>query len=269
MALYLVASPIGNLKDITLRALECLENADYVYCEDTRVSQKLLSHYNIKSNLKSYHEHSDISKLEEILKLLKDGKEVAYLSDAGMPCISDPGKDLVNLAIKNGVEYSIISGASAGISAYAVSTFDSKKFTFVGFLDRNNFKNELENLKSIEHPILIYESPHRVEKLLKEILTVFGDRKISIAREISKIHESFLHGNISELINHDEIKNPRGEFVLVVEGNTRQEKTLSREEIIKIAKQRLKDGEKISLIAKEMAKTGEVSRNEIYKILSE
>ncbi len=269
MALYLVGSPIGNLKDITLRALENLENADFIYCEDTRVSQKLLLHYKIKKPLFSYHKHSTESKLKEILKLLQEGNDIAYLSDAGMPCISDPGKDLIKLAIENNIYYSIIPGVSASITAYAASSFDNNRFTFIGFLDRNNYKKELENLKNIENPIIIYEAPHRIEKLLVEVLNTLGDRNITVAREITKVYESFLHGKTSEIIEHREIKNPKGEFVLIIEGSSQNEKELSKEEIIEIAKKRLNEGEKISLIAKEMAKLGSLSRNEIYKILSE
>ncbi len=268
MSLFLVASPIGNLKDITLRALETLKNADFIYCEDTRISQKLLLHYEIKANLRSFHKHSPKSKLDEILDLLKSDKNIAYLSDAGMPCISDPGFDLVSLAIENNIQYSIIPGASALTCAYAASTFENTKFTFVGFLDRNNFKSEIESIKNIDNPIIIYESPHRIEKLLKEILNILGDRKVTIAREISKIHESFLHGNLSDIIIHNEIQNPKGEFVIVLDGTKKENKNLSEDEIIKIAKKRLEEGEKISKIAKELSKMSSLSRNEIYKKLS-
>ncbi len=269
MSLYLVASPIGNLKDISIRALETLEEADVIFCEDTRVSGNLLKHFDIKKKLTSYHEHSPKSKLDEILSLLKEDKDIAYLSDAGMPCISDPGKELVKLAIANNIEYTIIPGASAVVSAYAASNFDNNRFTFVGFLDRNNFKNELLELKNINNPIVIYEAPHRVAKLLKECLNVLGDRKITVAREITKLHESFLHGNVSEIIEHEEIKNPKGEFVIVIDGNNEEEKNLSNEDILNIGRKRLEDGEKLSSIAKDLAKISELSRNEIYIKLSE
>ncbi len=268
--LYLVASPIGNLKDISLRALETLENVDFVYCEDTRVSGKLLSHYKIKAKINSYHEHSSKNKIDEILALLKEGKDIAYLSDAGMPCISDPGKELVKLAIEYQIDYTIISGASAAASAYAISNFDEGRFVFMGFLDRNNYSSELENIRGINYPLVIYESPHRVEKLLQEILRVLGDRKVSIAREISKLHESFLHARVSELLEHPEIKHPKGEFVVVLEGSSEEKETeLSDEDIIKIGKKRLADGEKLSSLAKDLSKMGRMSRNEIYKKLSE
>ncbi len=266
--LYLVATPIGNLKDISLRALETLESADYIFCEDTRVSGKLLKHYDIKNKLSSYHEHSSKTKLDEILNLLKENKTIAYISDAGMPCISDPGKELVKLAIENNIEYTIIPGASAVVSAYAISNLANKRFSFVGFLDRNKFKSELAELKNINHPIIIYEAPHRVAKLLTEILNILGDRKITIARELSKLHESFLHGNVSEILEHDQIKNPKGEFVLVLEGCQQSEENLANEEILKLAQKRLAYGEKLSAIAKDLAKMGNLTRNDIYKALS-
>ncbi len=267
--LYLVATPIGNLKDISIRALETLENADYIFCEDTRVSGKLLKHYNIKSKLDSYHEHSSKSKLDEILALLKENKTIAYLSDAGMPCISDPGKELVKLAIEHHIDYTIIPGASAVVSAYAISNIDYNKFSFVGFLDRNKFKEELSELKNIKYPIIIYEAPHRIAKLLNEILNILGDRKITIAREITKLHESFLHGKVSQILAHEEVKKPKGEFVLVIEGNNQIEEDLCDEDILKIGKKRLEHGEKLSVVAKELAKIGSMSRNDIYRKLSD
>ncbi len=267
--LYLVASPIGNLKDISIRALETLEYVDFIYCEDTRVSGKLLKHYDIKNKLNSYHEHSTQAKIDEILNLLKNNKNIAYLSDAGMPCISDPGKELVKLAIENNIKYTIIPGASAVVSAYAISHLDNKRFSFVGFLDRNKFKEELSELQNLTHPIIIYEAPHRVAKLLKEILNILGDRKITVAREISKLHESFLHGKVSQIIEHEEINNPKGEFVLVLEGNHQIEEDLCDEDILKIGQKRLENGEKLSVIAKDLAKMGKMSRNDIYKKLSD
>lgn len=268
MALYLVASPIGNLKDISLRALETLEQADLIYCEDTRISAKLLSHYKIKASLRSYHEHSPEAKRSEILSLLQGGKDIAYLSDAGMPCISDPGKELVKLAAEHGIKYTVIPGASAAVCAFAVSGMDETRFTFAGFLDRNRLRTELEALKDLKHPVIFYESPHRIQTLLQEMLAVLGNRKLSIARELSKLHESFLHGKISELLDHEEIKNPKGEFALVVEGNHEDAPSLSDEEILKIGRKRLEGGEKLSAIAKELAKMGSLSRAEIYKELS-
>ncbi|MDO4773073.1 MAG: 16S rRNA (cytidine(1402)-2'-O)-methyltransferase [Bacillota bacterium] len=268
MALYLVASPIGNLKDISLRALETLERADLIYCEDTRVSAKLLSHYKIKASLRSYHEHSPEAKRSEILSLLRDGKDIAYLSDAGMPCISDPGKELVKLAVEHDIEYTVIPGASAAVCAFALSGMDEARFTFAGFLDRNRVRAELEALKDLTHPVIFYESPHRVQALLEEMLAVLGDRRISIARELSKLHESVLHGTIGELLEHEEIRNPKGEFALVVEGSRAEALILSDQDILKIGRKRLEDGEKLSAIAKELAKMGSLSRAEIYKELS-
>lgn len=268
MGLFLVASPIGNLKDITLRALEVLERADLIYCEDTRVSSKLLSHYGIKTGLRSYHEHSPKQVLDEILSLLKEGKELCYLSDAGMPCISDPGKALVRLAIEHGLDYSILPGANAALSAFAISEFDSKRFSFGGFLERNSYRKELEEWKSLRHPIILYEAPHRIKTLLSEILEVLGDRRITVVRELTKIHESVLHDRVSALLEHEEILHPRGEFVLVIEGSREAKALLSSEDLLRIGKKRLEEGEKLSQIAKDLSKLGGMDRSEIYKELS-
>lgn len=268
MPLFLVGTPIGNLGDITFRALETLKNSNIIYCEDTRVSSKLLSHFEIRKPLKSFHVHSKESVLEEITQNLESGLNISYISDAGMPCISDPGKELVILAIEKGFQYTVIPGPSALDTAYAGSMFQDTSFLFVGFTNKKNRIKQLESLKNQIVPMIFYESPHRVKQSIEDMLNIFGNRKITIARELTKIHESYIHTDIKSAIKHEEVKNARGEFVLVVEGAPLTKENLSRENIFKIAKERFESGEKISNIAKEMANE-EVKRQEIYLFLSD
>ncbi len=269
MKLYLVPTPIGNLSDITFRAVEVLKSVDYIACEDTRVSGKLLMNYGIKAKLISHYVHNEKKSCEKIIELIKSGSSVAYISDAGMPAISDPGKALVLKAIKNNLDYTILPGASASTCAYAASKFEDGEFYFVGFVDRKNRKSKLDELSHIKAPIIFYESPHRIEKFLDDLLEVFGDRDISVLREISKMYESYIHGSISELLLNEEIKNPKGEFVVVVDKYIEKEVEFSDEEIISIAKNRLNDGEKLSDIAKDLSKITKYKKNEIYKMIIE
>lgn len=268
MALFLLASPIGNLKDVSFRLVECLENSDIIYCEDTRVSSKLLARLDIKKPLASYHEHSKGSVLEKIEAGLAAGKNISYLSDAGMPCISDPGREIVLLAIEKGFEYTVIPGPSACDTVYAASQFDDGRFLFVGFLDRNKRLKELEYLKKIREPLIFYEAKHRISECLNDILKVFGNRRISLARELTKKHESFIHGDLLSLVEHEEITDPKGEFAFVIEGYREAEEGMSREDIIKEALQMKACGLKISKIVRDMAVKDVISRNELYMILS-
>lgn len=215
--LYLVATPIGNLSDITYRAIEILNSVDKIYAEDTRNSSILLNHYGIKTKLESYHEFNQESKSEVLLNELKSGMKLAIISDAGLPIISDPGFKIVALARKEGIAVSTIPGASAGISALIASGLCPMPYTFYGFLDSKESKrlNELNDLKYISHTLIFYEAPHRINKTLKDMLDVFGDRYCVIARELTKTFEEYISGNLSELINEENIK---GEIVLLVEG---------------------------------------------------
>lgn len=273
MPLLLIGTPIGNLKDISRRAVEALEEADIVYCEDTRVSGKLLASLGLKKKMASYHEHSPLSLLEQIARELEGEKTLCYLSDAGMPCISDPGKKLVRLAIERGFEYSIIPGPTACDMVYAASQFEHKRFLFIGFLDRDGRKKELEDIKTLPYPLVFYEAPHRIEATLKDVLAILGNRRISLGREMTKLHESFIHTSLAEILNHDEILKPRGEYAFVVEGYREEEKASDpeseRSSIIEKAHAMKKQGLKSGEIAKTLKKDGLISRAEIYAILSE
>lgn len=273
MPLLLVGTPIGNLSDLSKRSIEALEAADILYCEDTRVSAKLLSALDLKKKLSSYHEHSPISTLNQIERELEENKTLCYVSDAGMPCISDPGKKLVQLAIERNFSYSIIPGPTACDMVYAASQFENKRFLFVGFLDRDKRKKELENLKLIPYPLVFYEAPHRIKATLEDVLSVLGNRKISLGREMTKLHESFLHSTLEEILEHDEVIKPRGEFAFVVEGYEAKEDAenpeLIRRTIIEKALALKNEGLKTSEIAKTLKQDGIISRSELYALLSE
>ena len=216
--LYIIATPIGNLKDITFRALEILKEADLILCEDTRVTKKLLEHYNIEKPVESYHQHSNLNKIEKIKELLKQGKNLALVSDSGTPGISDPGNKLIE-EIKDIAETIPIPGPSAIISAASISGFPMDKFVFMGFPPhKNKRKKFFKEVAEAKYPVILYESPHRIIKTLKE-LNEFGEFDIVVGRELTKKFETIYRGKISEIIPKIE---PRGEFVIVV--NNKYEK---------------------------------------------
>lgn len=215
--LYIVATPIGNLKEITLYALEKLKEVEYILCEDTRTSMILLNHYDIKKPLKSYHKFNEKSEVEKVVNDLKDGKDVALISDAGMPGISDPGNILVNECIKEKVDYTVVSGASALINAFVMSGFQPP-FTFVGFLSnkKSESKKQLQEIKNYKTTLIFYVSPHDINKELSDIYSILGDRKAVVVREISKKFEEKTFINLKD--GYQGVV--KGEFVLIVEGAT-------------------------------------------------
>lgn len=217
--LYLVATPIGNLGDITLRALETLKSVDLVYAEDTRITYNLLKHFNIDTKILNYHEFNKEVQGPKIIEQLKQGLNIALVSDAGTPIISDPGYHVVDLAVQNNFSVVPIPGANAAISALIVSNITPKPFTFYGFLDSKPSKRdkELTMLKDLKQTLIFYEAPHRITKTLEAMLKIFGDRKIALAREITKRYESVIRGNISEVLKISD--NLKGEMVIVVEEN--------------------------------------------------
>lgn len=219
--LYLCATPIGNLGDVSARCLEVLEMVDLVAAEDTRRSLQLLNHFEISKPLTSYHEHNKHEKGGYIISLLKDGKNVALVSDAGTPAISDPGEDLVKLCIENDIEVTSIPGPVAGINALILSGLPTRRFAFEGFLSVNkrHRKEHLESIKNDTHTLIFYEAPHKLKNTLSDIQKTFGgDRKIALVRELTKLHEEVKRCTIDEAIAFYEENNPRGEYVLVVEG---------------------------------------------------
>jgi len=215
--LYVVATPIGNLEDITLRALRVLQEVSLIAAEDTRTTRKLLSHYGIKARLTSYHEHNKEAKIPYILDALRHG-DVALVSESGMPAVSDPGYDLVAAAAEAGVPVVAVPGPSAVVAALAVSGLPTRQFTYVGFLPRRRGERRrlLSTLTAQPQTIVSLESPHRLLAALSDLLAVLGDRRIAVCRELTKLHEEVFRGRISEAIAH--FQEPRGEFTLVLEG---------------------------------------------------
>lgn len=273
--LYLCPTPIGNLEDITLRTLNVLKQVDLIAAEDTRVTIKLLNHYDIKKSLISYHEHNKQSKGQEIISLLKEGKNIALVTDAGTPGISDPGQELVCQAIKSDIEVTALPGATAFVCALVASGMDTDKFVFEGFLPREtkDRKKRLLKLKDEERTIILYEAPHRILRTLKHLKTYLGDRNIVIAREITKIHEEFLRGKISEMILHFTKTKPRGEMVLIIEGEDLSKdvdkdfsgdiKQILRSKIEEYEKQGISKNRALKKAGSEVG----LSRNEVYELL--
>ncbi|MCI5724742.1 MULTISPECIES: 16S rRNA (cytidine(1402)-2'-O)-methyltransferase [Fusobacterium] len=216
--LYIVATPIGNLEDMTFRAIRILKEVDYIFAEDTRVTKKLLDHYEIKNTVYRYDEHTKQHQIPNIINILKEDKNVALVTDAGTPCISDPGYELVDETHKEGIKVIAIPGASALTSAASISGVNMRRFAFEGFLPKKKGRQTLfkELAQETERAIVIYESPFRIEKTLKDIETYMGEREVVIIREITKIYEEVLRGTTKELIERLE-KNPiKGEIVLII-----------------------------------------------------
>ncbi|MFZ5899275.1 MAG: 16S rRNA (cytidine(1402)-2'-O)-methyltransferase [Bacillota bacterium] len=218
--LYLCATPIGNLEDITLRALRILKEVDLIAAEDTRQTRKLLQHYGIRSRLTSYHAHNQDRKADEIWAALEAGKSVAVVSDAGLPGISDPGALLAAGAVEREIPLVVVPGASAPVAALVVSGLRTDRFAFEGFLPRKGRKKLLEELALEKRTLIFFESPNRVLKTLEELRAVFGERRVAVARELTKLHEEVFRGTLSAALEHFRANPPRGEFTLVVEGNT-------------------------------------------------
>lgn len=218
--LYIVATPIGNLEDITLRAIKVLEEVDFVFAEDTRVTKKLLNHLGLNKIVNRYDEHTKMHQVSNIANMLENGNKIALVTDAGTPCISDPGFEVVDEALKRGIKVIPIPGASAMTAAASVAGISTRRFCFEGFLPKKKGRQTLlKSLSAEERTIIIFESPHRIEKTLKDIETFIGVREVVIVREITKIYEEILRGTTTELIEQLE-KNPiKGEIVLLIKGN--------------------------------------------------
>ncbi|MGN0675265.1 MAG: 16S rRNA (cytidine(1402)-2'-O)-methyltransferase, partial [Oscillospiraceae bacterium] len=222
--LFVVGTPIGNLGDITYRAVETLKNVDFICAEDTRVTVKLLNHFEIKKQLVSYHEHSARQVSENIVNRILAGESCAVVSDAGMPCISDPGEDLIKQCIDKEVPIEVVPGPTAMASAVAVSGLSTSRFSFEGFLSVTK-KQRYEHLESVskdKHTLIFYEAPHKLVSTLNDMLEYFGNRKISLCRELTKIHEEVIRTTILGAIEYYADKNPKGEYVLVVEGYNKE-----------------------------------------------
>ena len=273
----MVATPIGNLSDMSMRAIDTLKNVDIIACEDTRNTIRLLNHFEIKGHLTSYHEYNKIDKAYELCEKVKEGKNIAFVSDAGMPAISDPGYELCEIAYKEGIEVTIIPGASAVVSALAISGISSRRFCFEGFLptDKNEKKEILTELSQESRTIILYEAPHRLLKTLKELFEYLGNRDIAIVRELTKLHEEVLKGNLGDIIADYEAEKivVRGEYVLVIEGKSilekREERQKSFEEIsIKEHYEKyISEGMDKKEAMKAVAKDRGIQKREVYKEL--
>ena len=273
--LYLVGTPIGNLEDITYRAIKTLKEVDFIVAEDTRVTLKLMNHYDMKNKLISYHKYSTLAKSQQIINKIVAGESCALVSDAGMPCISDPGGQLVKLAKENGVTVTVVPGPCAAIAGLAISGMDTAQFVFEGFLSTNK-KNKLESLNSLinEHrTIIFYEAPHKLKNTLSDLFKIFGNRKISIIKEITKIHESAMMFNLKDSIDYfNSVENIKGEFVLVLEGNKEYdtEEIIDVDEAVNMIYKLHNDSdipysEAVKIVAE---KTGH-KKNELYKLMVE
>lgn len=264
--LFLVATPIGNLSEMTFRAVETLKEVDYIAAEDTRNTIKLLNHFDISTKLISHHEHNIISSIPKIISLLNENHNIALVSDAGYPAISDPGYELVKEVIEQGYNVVPISGANACLNALVVSGICPQPFLFYGFLDHldKKKKKELEELKSYKETIVLYESPHRIKKTLQLMLKILGDRHIALAREITKKHEEINRGTIQEIL--EVVDDMKGEMVIVVEGNHHQEETTIFEQSIQEhVDEYIEKGMSTKDAIKEVAKQRGVSKNTIYQ----
>lgn len=223
--LYLCATPIGNLEDITYRVLRTLKEVDLIAAEDTRNSIKLLNHFDIQTPMTSYHEFNKIEKAYQLVAKLKEGKNIALITDAGTPGISDPGEDIVRICYEEGIEVTSLPGAAACITALTMSGRPTRRFSFEAFLpkDKKERAAVLEELKNETRTIIIYEAPHHLLKTIKELMDALGDRELTVCRELTKKHEEKIQTTFSALLSYYEDKEPRGEYVLVICGRSREE----------------------------------------------
>lgn len=269
--LYVVGTPIGNLSDFSPRAIDTLNSVDFIAAEDTRVTLKLLTHFGIQKPLVSYYEHNIREKGEYIIGRIENGESCAIVTDAGMPCISDPGEDLVRLCAERGIEINVVPSPTAAMSALAISGLPTARFSFEGFLSVTNKQRRahLEEVKSFKRTLIFYEAPHKLIFTLKDMLEVFGDRRIALCRELTKIHEEVLRGKISDMIAYYENKPPKGEYVLVIEGAGEEAdaEEITLERAVSMAEELIDGGMKASEAAKEIAKKTKFSKSEIYNSL--
>ncbi|MDE5781405.1 MAG: 16S rRNA (cytidine(1402)-2'-O)-methyltransferase [Lachnospiraceae bacterium] len=271
--LYLCATPIGNLEDITLRVLRTLKEVDLIGAEDTRNSIKLLNHFDIKTPMTSYHEYNKIEKAVYLVKVIKEGKNVALITDAGTPGISDPGEELVRQCIESGIEVTSLPGAAACVTALTMSGMPTRRFAFEAFLpsDKKERQKVLEELKEESRTIIIYEAPHHLVSTLNELMEVLGDRNISLCKELTKKHESVIRMTIGELIEKFENEKPRGEYVLVIDGKSMEQKQQEkREEWLKVPieehlRKYISEGESEKEAMKLVAKDRGISKRDVYQ----
>ena len=268
--LYVVGTPIGNLSDFSPRAVETLASVDFIAAEDTRVTLKLLNHFEIKKPMVSYFEHNRRERGEIILERIRAGESCAIVTDAGMPAISDPGEDLVNLCLSNEIAVESVPGPTAFATAIAMSGLPSGRFTFEGFLSVNkpSRREHLEEIVSERRTMVFYEAPHKLTATLKDLYKYLGDRRIALIKELTKIHETVERTTLSQACEKYSTQTPKGEFVIVIEGSTEpKQKEISLEEAVALAKGLVENGMAINDAAKEIAKETKLKKGDIYKAL--
>lgn len=271
--LSIVGTPIGNLGDITIRAIETLKKCDMILAEDTRQTLKLLNHFGVTKHMISYHRHNEAEKIKKVEELLKLGKHLCLVSDAGMPIISDPGQNLVKYLVENHYELEVVPGVTALTTAIVKSGMDSTRFTFEGFLSVNKKqrRKRLESLKREERTMIFYEAPHKILETLKDMLKAWGNRRICIARELTKIYEEFVYTTFQEAIEQVEEKGIRGEIVLLIEGMPEEALEAIKKEQIEeksnkeLVEELMEQGISKKEAIKKIAKLKDVHKNEVYQ----
>lgn len=267
--LYVVGTPIGNLEDFSPRARRILSEVDFIAAEDTRVTVKLLNHFEISKPMVAYFEHNKKERGNVVIDRILGGENCALVTDAGMPAISDPGEDLVRECFENGIEVESVPGPTAFATALAVSGMPSGRFCFEGFLSVNkpSRMKHLEEVKNERRTMIFYEAPHKLLRTLIDMLEVFGDRKIAIVRELTKIHETVMRATFSEAVEYYKENEPRGEYVLIIEGAQEESVNYTLDDALKLAKELVKSGFSTSAAAKEAAQTTGIKKSEIYKAM--
>ncbi len=269
--LFVVSTPIGNLEDITLRAINILRDCDLIACEDTRITKKLLTRYEVKTDYTSYHEHNEIEKSSDLLDKLKKGKNVALVSDAGTPLISDPGWRIIKLSIENDIKVVPVPGASAAISALVVSGLPTESFLFLGFLSKNAGKKKklIEEIKRFSHTLVFYESAGRLSDTLSTLLEILGDRPVCVAREITKLHEEAIRGSLSEVISTLGQTRVKGEVTVVLEGERGTGEEISAQEARDMLISYKRRGIALSEAVRDLCDCSKISKNSAYRVALE
>lgn len=265
--LYIVGTPIGNLGDMSPRGIETLQNAAFIAAEDTRVTLKLLDHFGIKKPLISYFKPREREKSERILSLLADGNDIALVSDAGMPCVSDPGVLLVRECAARGIPVTTVPGGSAAVSAAAVSGLDTERWIFEGFLpvDKKERSERLEQIKALPHTLVFYEAPHKLRQTLSDLCGALGgERSCALCRELTKLHEETIRLTLDEASRYYDSLEPRGEYVIVVSGSDERAPEYTLEQAVSLARRLIAEGSKPSDACREAAKISGVPKREIY-----
>lgn len=269
--LSVVGTPIGNLSDFSPRGISTLEAADYIAAEDTRVTLRLLTHFGIKKPLLSYYKPKEQEKSERIISLLTEGNNIALVSDAGMPCISDPGSILVKKCRDLGIPVEVIPGCNAAVAAVAASGLEIDRWAFEGFLPvpKKERGERLDSVKRMPHALVFYEAPHKLRQTLSDLSESLGaERSAALCRELTKLHEETIRGTLGELVRYYDDIEPRGEYVIVVEGCKPDSEEFTLEQAVALARQLARGGEKLSEACRQAAKATGISKREIYSAIS-